>query len=108
MNEVNLEEMRAALTAGRRTDRLAERIAGSIGRAPRRLPSRTMLAIESVAGVSAIMAAVVVVTALIVGVSMSRPNPPASIISATLDGTLPSSREVYVAMTGLGGTGGEP
>ena len=93
----------------RRMEKLARRISRSIGENPRRLPSRTTLAIERTSRRASIIATAVLIGMLVAGVldDAGAPSVEPSLLAGVLEGKLSRAQDVYVAMNGLAiaGTG---
>jgi hypothetical protein len=102
MSSLDIDRIRASLTAGRHPDQLADRVVRSLGSKPRRIPSRTVLAIESLA-TNAVLAAVLL-GGIALGAGLAardRTEPSASIVASAIAGRTAPASEVFAAMTGL-------
>ena len=103
MTSPDIEHLRASLTAGRQPDMLAVRIVQSLGARPMKIPSRTTLAIESLAARLGLAAALVSGVALGAGLATRgrAATPPTSIVATAIEGGTAPASEVFAAMTGL-------
>ena len=102
MRPIDFHAMRPLRGAQRDTARLAARISKSLGQPPRRIPSRTALAIESLASMLAVTATIVSIAAIGTMLIVRKPAPTiTTMISTAIDGRLPPAHEVYTLMTGL-------
>lgn len=102
MNDFDLNVLRSLRNHGR-SGQLADRICASLGQPPRRLPSRTALAVESMSWRVAAVATVIAVVALTAR-TFSREMPPSSgdaILANALSGELPRADQVYAWMAGV-------
>lgn len=100
-------DLRTLAGDGRRRERLAERISRSLGESPRRLPSRTALAIEEAArGMSVIATALaigMIVIGALAGTGDAATEP--SLLASVVEGQLARAEEIYTVMSGI--TSGE-
>ena len=102
MSVPGLEASLASLRANRQHYLLAARISRSLGQVPRIIPSRTSLAIEAAASKLIVIAAAVCIAAIATTLVAKQPSTGAtSVMSAAMEGHLPSAQDVYATMTGL-------
>ncbi len=103
MNGRDLDVLCATPADRQRMERLAEGICRSLGENPRRLPSRTALAVESAAARLSMIGGAIAVAMLLFGIlaPIEMIESEASLLSTALQGSLPRARDVYAAMSGL-------
>ena len=103
MSDSELELLRTMAGDPRHMERLAERITRSIGNAPRRLPSRTTLAIEGMARQLSVIASAAAIAMLILGAFARNTagDEGPSLAARILEGKLTRAEDVYVTMTGI-------
>ena len=109
MTEQDQDLLRQLGRDHRRMEHLARRIARSIGENPRRLPSRTVLAIERTSRRMSVIATAVLIGMLIASAidDAGMPTEEPSLLAGVLEGKLARAQDVYVALNGLAiaGTG---
>jgi hypothetical protein len=103
MNSPDIERFRASLIAERQPDRLAARVVQSLGGQPRRIPSRTALAIERLTPRVIFAAALVSGIAIAAGLAARHEDADrsTSIVAGAMAGRPAPASEVFAAMTGL-------
>jgi hypothetical protein len=92
----------------RHMDQLADRICASLGQSPRRIPSRTLLAVERVSRPVSVIAGMVAVVLFVVA-SLTLNTTPAmetSIIASAMNGDLPRAEDVYAWSRTIGSGSG--
>lgn len=103
MSADDLDLLRTLAGDRRRRERLAERISHSLGESPRRLPSRTALAIEQTARGISVIATALAIGMLVVG-ALARTREAVtepSLLASVAEGQLARAEEVYTVMTGI-------
>ena len=103
MNGHDLDALCATPADRQRMERLAEGICRSLGENPRLLPSRTALAVESVAVRLSVIAGAMTVAMLVFGIlaPIEAIESEPWILSTALQGSLPRAQDVYAAMSGI-------